>query len=296
MPLEDDLGFVYIAEQTTPEENKMNNVKIHDGRVFFVEFDACLHTFDVMNRNQRQYLRSNIEECINSSEKIQSLLADNAWYGEEDHPMTEKEGDKLTPQRISNAFMPKRSHKIMRPKFDGNALYAHIQTASGTDAGKGFAAEIIQGLIPSFSCRALATLKLINGIPTVIVRKLITYDWVLYPSHKEAKIISMPQGISKGIQTVTESVQDTVSRFGGKIKKASEDILLPLKEIMEYVGHKDVTSQIIMEAFELDASDMIGFDENKNHAIFIDGNNTIYAKMDPKTVKEVHNFYESFSL
>lgn len=294
MNITDDMGFVYIAEQTTPEDMKISNLKVTDkSHVFFVEFDSGLHSFEVINRNERQYLRSNIEECIRTSEKIQSLLADNAWYGEMDHPMIMKEGDKLSPQRIQNVWMPNRSHKIMKPRFEGNMLNATIQTASGTEAGRGFANEIIQGLHPSFSCRALAALKLINGKPTVIVRKVITYDWVLYPSHKEAHISGPAQGIVKGIQTVTESV---IEKGKGFIQKKSEDILLPLKEILESVGKKDVNTQIIMESFNLDTEDLIGIDPTRKYALIADENNVIYSRMDPDTVKEVHDFYSSFNL
>ena len=294
MNITDDMGFIYIAEQTTPEDMKISNLKVTDkGHVFFVEFDSGLHSFEIINRNERQYLRSNIEECINSSEKIQSLLADNAWYGEMDHPMIMKDGEKLSPQRIQNVWMPNRSHKIMKPRFEGNMLYATIQTASGTEAGRGFANEIIQGLHPSFSCRALAALKLINGKPTVIVRKIITYDWVLYPSHKEAHINGTAHGVVKDIQAVTESALEKGKTF---IKNKSEDILLPLKEILESVGRKDVNTQIIMESFNLDSDDLIGIDPTKKYALIADENNVIYSRMNPETVKEVHEFYNSFNL
>lgn len=289
--LDDDLGFVYIAEQTSPyDEKHIKNIDVTDkGRVFFVEFDAILHSFEVINRNNRQYLRSNVEDLINNSEKIQTWLAKNAWYGEMDHPMEIIDGQKLTQQRIANPYMPNRSHKIMRPTFEGNLLKAHIQTSSGTDAGRGFAAEIIQGLIPSFSCRMLATLKLINGKPTVIGRKLITYDWVLYPSHKEAEMITPATGVMKGIKTITESARDFV-------KKKSEDIILPLKEILENVGMKDVNAQVIMESFELDSSNILGFDDSLEHLMIQDDRNVIYSKMSRETVNEVHDFYRSFHL
>lgn len=285
----DDLGFVYIAEETSPDYT-MRGLNVHDkGHVFFVEFDAVLHSFEVINRNNRQYLRSNLEDLINNSEKIQDWLAKNAWYGEMDHPAPNYENEKLTQQRIANPYMPNRSHKILKPTFRGNLLEAHIQTASGTEAGRGFANEIIQGLIPSFSCRMLATLKLINCKPTVIGRKLITYDWVLYPSHKEARMISRPNAVNKGIKTITESAKDF-------IKKKSKDIIIPLKEILEYVGMKDVNTQIIMESFDLDTSDIIGFDDNKNHLMIRDDQNVIYSKMSREIVNEVHDFYRSFNI
>lgn len=286
-------GFMYIAEQTTPDDYKIKNMNVHDKHgVFFVEFDSCLHSFDVINRNGRQYLADNINENL-QTERILSLLKDNAWYGEMDHPLQEYKDKPLSPERIQTVKLDRRSHKIMRPKITGNMLNAHIETASGTEAGKGFASEIIQGLNPAFSCRAIAGLKMMNGKPTVIVRKVITYDWVIYPSHKEAHAISAPNGVVKTIQAVTESAVETVTE---KVREYSQDILLPLKQVLENVGHKDPNVQLIMESFELSNDDYIGFTPDKSHMIIKDNTNTIYAGISKDSVKEVEDFYSSFNI
>ena len=206
-----DIGYMYIAEESSVYGGSpVKNIDVVDKNgVFFVSFDSVLHTFDEINRNQRQYKADNIRECL-LTEKIQSLLADNAFYGERDHPTQETENGKLTPERIQAIWMPNRSHLIKRPRIIGDELQAHIETCAGTDVGVGFAKDIIQGLKPAFSCRAIASMKLINGKPTVIVRRLITYDWVLYPSHKRAHMISSPKGVMKSIKAFTESTMDTV--------------------------------------------------------------------------------------
>lgn len=282
------MGFVYIAEQTTPDDFEIKNLDVtNKSGVFFVDFDACLHSFNRINRNQRQYLGDNVWECIEKSERIQSMLKDNSWFGEMDHPTQETVDGKLTPERIQAIWMPNRSHKIMSPRIEGDLLNAHIQTASGTEAGRGMASEIIQGMVPCFSCRAIASLKLLNGKPTVIVKKIITYDWVLFPSHKEATATSSMKGIVKGIKTITESASD-------RIKQMSEEVMIPLKEILEYVGHKDPNTQVIMESFDLDMDNLVGFDESKTHAIIKDNTNIIYSKISPDTVKQVKDFYKSF--
>lgn len=288
-PME-NMGVMYIAEQTSPDDNKIENLKVVDkGGVFFVSFDSCLHSFDVINRNNRQYQMENVKECF-GTERIQSMLADNAFYGEMDHPLQEFKNQELTPERVQTIKMDRRSHKIMRPVFQNNLLTAHIETASGTEAGRGFASEIVQGLHPAFSCRAIAGLKLINNKPTVIVRKVITYDWVLYPSHKEAHAVSTPVGMTKSIQTVTESVKDTIASF------CSKDVFLPLKEILHSVGNKDVNTQMIMESFDLSLDDMIGFTEDKKQAIVQDGRNRMYVNLSKETVDSVNDFFSSFNM
>ncbi len=284
----DNMGYMYIAEESSVYGGSpVKNIDvINKNGVFFVTFDSVLHTFDEINRNQRQYKADNIRECL-LTEKIQSLLADNAFYGERDHPTQETENGKLTPERIQAIWMPNRSHIIKRPKIIGDELQAHIETCAGTDVGVGFAKDIIQGLKPAFSCRAIASMKLINGKPTVIVRRLITYDWVLYPSHKRAHMISSPKGVMKSIKAFTESAMDTVKDVVG-------DVLIPLQEILESVGKTDVNTQMIMESFELTPESLCGFDETHTHAIIKDNDNTIYAKISPQTKRRVDDFFSKF--
>lgn len=288
--LDEALGYMYIAEQVSPEENPVNNLRYNDKMgVTFVEFDTILQTFRCMNRNHRMYYGNNIQDNL-MAERIQSMLKDNAWYGEMDHPTQETKNAELTPERIQSIWMPNRSHKIMVPQINGDIMTAKIQTASGTEAGRGFALEILQGLIPSFSCRAVAALQNIDGKPVVMVRKLITYDWVLYPSHKEAKIQDTPRFINKAVQTVTESVKDTFGVF----KEKSRDVLIPLKEILENVGRTDINTQVIMESFDLSFDNLVGFDKTNDHIIIRDNDNMIYANISPKSKREVKDFLSSF--
>ena len=94
------IGWVYIAEETSPSENTVINLKTtnNDG-ILFAEFDTCLQTFEEMNRNKRQYLAKNLEEAMRS-ERITTLLRDNAWYGEMDHPTQQFQNSPLTPERF----------------------------------------------------------------------------------------------------------------------------------------------------------------------------------------------------
>lgn len=285
----DYLGYVYVAEEANADSRTVTSLDVVDkGSVFFVSFDTVLHSFGVINRNSRQYLGDNVMDSINKSPKIQACLADNAWYGEQNHPMQLTVNDKLTPERLQDIFMPNRSHKIMRPKRVGNLLQAHIETASGTEAGRGFACEIIQGLKPAFSCRAIAFMQNHNGKPTVFIRKLITYDWVLYPSHKEAHAITTPQGNVKKVNSlIAESTnENTITQ---------QDVMIPLHEILGYVSEKDVPTNMIMESFNLGPESLVGFDKQRKHVMMRDRTNMLYINISPETKEEVDDFFGSFN-
>ena len=278
-----DLGLVYIAEETNFGAHCANNVsQINDKGVVGVEFDTILHTFGDINRNQRSYLSDNVWENIVRSDRIQSEIADNSWFGEMDHPMQKFKNMELTPERLRSIDMTNRSHIIMNPRIVGDTLQAHIRTSCGTDAGVGMAKEIIGNkLKPAFSCRAIANLKLINNKPTVLIKSLITYDWVLYPSHARAHITSAPNVFRESANESPEEI-------------TSQDVMIPLREILEYAGYRDINMNTIMENFDLHMEDVIGFDKPRENFMVRDKNNVLYINMRPETKKVVDDFFASF--
>lgn len=281
------MGLMYISESVNLDQNNVSNIDVYDkNSLFYVTFDTNLQSFDVINRNQRLYKADNIWDCI-QQEKIQCQLRDGCWFGEFDHPTPEKKDEQLSPERIQNVPPLKRAFKIMNPRITGNLLQGRIQSAQ-TDIGIGFGKEILAGWKPSFSCRAIASLKLINNKPTVIVRRLITYDAVWYPSHKEAHAISDVKAINKKINMVTESVQN--------VKTTIQNVMVPLKEILESIGKTDVNTQMIMESFDLPLDSIIGIDKSRTHAIIKDKDNMIYSNISPETKHKVDDFLSSFNI
>lgn len=285
----DIMGMVFIEEVTTPEQNILKHFDVVDKNgILYVDFESCLHSFDVLNRNSRMYEASNIEECL-KTERIQSYLAHGGWFGEMNHPLPKYKDRPLSPERIQDIDMDNTSHKMLNPHVEGNLLISRIQTDAGTDAGMNLARKMIQGFIPAFSCRAIATLVMKGGKPVVVVRKIITYDWVLFQSHREAEQTSKPakfvSKVANTVNEVTEKVTDAVNN----------NIVIPLKEILENVGKTDVNAQIIMESFELDTNDLVGFTKDNKHMIMRDNNNMIYCDIDAKSRSKVNDFFRSFN-
>lgn len=271
----DELGFIYLAETTTPDDNMVKNFRVEDkSGVFFVEFDTCLHSFDVMNRNSRMYEAANIAECL-KTERIQHFLSHGGWFGEQNHPTPKYKNNPLSPERIQDIDMDNTSHKMLNPHIEGNLLVSKVQSDGGTRQGMNLAKKMVQGFKPGFSCRAIASMMLKNGKPTVNVRKIITYDWVLYQSHREAEQLdSVPtKFILKGASVASENT--------------SEDVAIPLAEILRDTGKHDPTVQMIMESFELDDDKIVGITESKKQLILADNDNMIYCNIHPSTKKKV---------
>lgn len=266
----------YIQEQTSFVEDYNGNFgyeehQSRDKNKFYITFDAVLQSFDVLNRNRRKYDAQNVIQAINESEYVQDMLKHNTWLGEIDHPSTPIAGQELSPQRMYYPNMEKTSHYIRRPKLVGNLLEAKIQTDSGTVHGMNMATKIVDGKItPCFSARLMGSLQQRNGEPYVNVRKLVTYDWVLFPSHKEAA--------AKLSQPVLESTQMAEFDINAKI--------IPFIELARQAANDSKETEVLCEAFGLNIDDVIGVTESGNSLIITEDQNTY---IQPITDKHIRN-------
>lgn len=291
-PFDQDLsniGYVYISEASGIQD--VNNVDVsYLNGIPFVSFDACLQSFDIMNRNQRMYSGQNIWSCI-QTEKIQSALKHNGWFSEMDHPYQKYEQLKLTPERMRSIDFNNRCSVIKSPRMQNNMLYAHIETTPGSENGRGLAADMIAiGYKPMYSVRAIAGMQLMNGKPYVIVRLLITYDTVNYASHREADMVTPGKVVTKCVKN-GDFLESTSGDYEGTINY--NDVMIPLKDILTDIND-DSMAGFVMESFDLPEENLIGFNEEKTHAIIKDRDNRIYVKMNPNTVRKVNDFLSSF--
>lgn len=275
--------FFYFSECTSPSPEEVGEIKYKKeslGSVWWLRFPACLHVFDLINRNVRQYLGDNIMEHV-FSPKNKSMMKHNGWWGEMDHPAPLIEGQKLTRKRVMNVWMPNRSHKIIDPRRNGNRLDADIETCSGTEAGRGFANEIIQGHIPPFSCRSTGELQIVNGKPTVIVSNVVTYDWVPYAGFEQAGMEGTPK--INGRSVMLESGDEKVT-----------NIAIPFSELADDL-EDDGKVGIYMESFDNDA-EIVGVTEDNSSAIIKRNGLYVYAGMEQKSVNRAREFYRSFKI
>ena len=262
----------YIREQTSYPEDYANNFgyQVHDkGSRFYLVFEAILQSFGVMNRNRRMYEAGNIMDKIQNDEYIQSMLKQNSWMGEIDHPTPTLSGQELSMTRIANPDPKFTSHFIRSPRLNGNLLEATIQTDSSNEHGMNMAIKIVDGkIIPAFSARVLGELRNMGGRPVVNVRKLICYDWVLYPSHSDA--------LAKINQPMIESVED--------IQRASRSQILFLKELAQLAADNKET-EWLCESFGLTIDDVVGLTSTGNSVVIQEGQNTYIQPISDKNIR-----------
>ena len=257
--------LAYIQEQVSePADYKTNfGYTIHDRKDrFFLTFDAILQSFGVMNRNNRMYDADNIMDRIDNDPCIQSLLKHNCWIGELDHPISPVAGQEISISRLASPDPKRSSHYIRSPKLNGNLLEAHIQTDSSNEHGMNLAIKIVDGkIIPGFSVRVIGGLSKQGNIPKIVVRKVICYDAVLYPSHAEA--------VGKLSQPMMESI-DTIEKYSGAK-------VIPFKELAKQAAKGSDETKWLMESFGLTEENLLGVTGSGN-SIVITENSNIYLQ------------------
>lgn len=266
--------FCYIAEQTSFANDYPKGefgYKLFDkGNRLYVVFEGILQSFGVLNRNGRYYQADNVMECIKTDPYITSMLAQNSWMGELEHPSATYSNQELRTERLLQVLPGNTSHFIRRPRLNGNLLEATIQTDSGTDAGRNMAIKIVDGkVIPGFSARLLGDLRQINGRPTVFIKKLITYDYVLFPSHKEA--------LGKVNTPYAESVKITEDSINTKI--------IFFEDLAKNLTESSKEASILYESFGLKEDDIIGVTETGNSVVLKENKNIYVVPISDKIIQ-----------
>lgn len=293
--MENTIGLMYLAEQTSPDDYKIKNLEIKQalGAVYAC-FEATLHSFDVLNRNRRMYDGDNVWNCITSSDRIQDSLRKRGWGGERDHPGQTTENAKLTAERVQRVEMSNTSHMIIAPRREGNLIISPIETWTGSEAGLGMGRAVAQGLIPSFSCRSIACMKFRGSKPYVEVKKVITYDWVWYPSHKEAEMRgSATFQIGPNERILLESCYEGLDTPINE----SQDMFVPITQFTDFreiITELDPNMNLLTESGMYDSTDITGFDPKTNNIIVERSGEKLFVNTSVDVKKKVEDFLSSF--
>ena len=181
----------FVQEAPTSSEMDPRGFKVFvsvDGH-HYCEFDATLQTFNCQNRMRRQYDPHNLVSVIDNDERIQTLVRQNKWRGELNHPNPEIKGEQYSDIRMTIPEPMRTSHMIRKNRLEGDKYKGIITTHPGTECGQAASSEIIDlGAVPSFSVRLLGNMipNAPAGQPNMRVTKVITYDMVDFPSHRDA--------------------------------------------------------------------------------------------------------------
>ena len=167
------IGNIILEGATTAEDTIITN---SNGKR--VEAIGTLQDMDVENRNRRIYAKKDLMPEINGP-RMKELIEAKQFKGECGHPLSD---DLVRQQTID----PKLTCvNFSRVWVEGNLVKAQFR-GTNNDYGANFDADLREGGKPAFSLRALGGIENVGGKAYVKNIKIITWDHVIYPSHKRA--------------------------------------------------------------------------------------------------------------
>lgn len=228
----DTLGYVIIETATTSTDIMPAKIvsKRGDGRILA---EGILQEANMKNRNGRFYDSRDLFPELVAPRQIELLKTGN-MRAENGHPLSK---DLVRQQTID----PNNCVAIFT-KFwtDGDFVKGQF-FGTYNDKGEEFNKELECGISPSWSLRALGSIRNTGRGAEVKGIKMITYDRVIYPSHDKA--------YTSGI--VSESVCGEGNNM--ILEENDKGMLIPVtnESVLNYIKEESMNFKQISESFDL---------------------------------------------
>ena len=289
--MNDNNTYGYIVMEATMEPMKTKILKtVNEPGLFYVTFQSCMQSFDCFNRNQRNYALRPMMEAMNA-DHIQELIRKGTWVGENGHP----DGNDI--KRILSIDPKNICHRMYNPEFRGNTLWMTIDTLNDDGYGLQFTKHILQGLMASFSLRALAAITKTNDGRGVIKTKphIVTYDRVILPSHKEAYMDnSVPVTIVKSATEAATTVVDESmipaigNTFVDHVSEIKDSAVL---EALNYVKDESKRMKELVSFFNFDDNKVTLLSENQVSIKDSETGNTLIVNLEDYIAHDLSSLY-----
>ena len=224
----------YVILESAPIEVPEAKIITDNGKRVIGE--GILQTAEEENRNGRCYLHSDLLREIDCP-RTKELLSTGNMLSENGHPL---DTNMVRQQTIDPNNTVARFLKIW---MDGNNVMAQFK---GTNNCKGeeFDQDLREGVLPSWSLRALGSLANKGGRNVVENLRVITWDRVIYPSHPNAyttRLVTESAASSIAEKAAMERVKQ-IHVNGSLIPITNEQILSYIKT--ESASIKSLLNQI----------------------------------------------------
>lgn len=163
-----------------------------------LRMECVLQTVGDINRNKRRYSRELMEEGVG---KINERIKEGMFLGELDHPINRDATRQVT------VLYKEASHRILDCGWEGNKLVGIVENLR-TPNGIILRNLAEDGVPVGFSFRGMGDLrpmhengKSFNEVVGPI--HVVTWDAVSYPSHAQAKMIRITEGVQIELNEMT---------------------------------------------------------------------------------------------
>lgn len=258
------IGHIILeAQQEVPE------VTIISEKNNKVTGTGIIQTLGDENRNGRIYELKDMKPEVEGDRIQKELIPTGNMCGHDGHPSS-------TELSVQSVIDPKLcSVRYSKIWLEGNEIHANFR-GTNNDYGKAFNADLMEGVRPSFSLRALGSVdRERSGKCYVRNLRIITWDRVIFPSHKRAYMTNLIT--SKNESAVLESCGYDMTKndmLNGE-KALNEGVLIPIvnKQVVDYIKHESANVKAILNNFEtLYESAIICGDGKQVQLALADGN------------------------
>lgn len=181
------IGSIILEGAAQAEDTVITGTSSNGRRVIA---EATLQDMGVENRNRRIYEKKDLEPEINGP-RMRELIAAKQFYGHAGHPLS---NDLVVQQTIDPS---KSSVSFLKVWIDGNKIKGHYKGTNNA-LGEALDLDLRDGCKPAFSLRALGSIDNVGGKAYVRNIKVITWDQVIFPSHRCAyteKLVTESAGL-----------------------------------------------------------------------------------------------------
>lgn len=245
--------FFIVMEATSPENNTAKNVEqVSQNGLSFLRFQTCLQDFYGRNRNRRLWPGRIVRQMSESTE-VQELIKHGSFVGEAGHPVPD--AGKVTINRIATINPNNTSHRITKLIWTNpNELHGIVETLDEGEGspGRKFMRNILQGIDPAFSLRALVPQRKNpdGSIDVIGPGRMVCYDRVYLPSHDKAYIdaeIPVKNVVTKKqFEVVMESYTDFVTSHSDKIRTIIDN----MEPVLETASYDPKSKMMSMDTAE----------------------------------------------
>lgn len=243
-----NIGYIINESPATVEDSKIVSEKGNR-----VVAQGTLQDVDSLNRNSRIYTAKELFPELTCARTVELLRTGN-MKGENGHPMSK---DLARQQTIdpNNTVV-----KYLKFWTEGSKIKGLFKGCNN-QLGEDFNNDLLDGELPSFSLRALGGIDMRNGKAYVTNVKLITYDRVIYPSHKVAyteKIVSEAALLDAAQKQLKNLSEEAVKRAKEAQTKliVTEDykgLLAPItnESVIRALQHESGNVKSLLENFDI---------------------------------------------
>ena len=174
--------------------------------------------------------------------------------------------------------------------MEGDRVMAYFE-GTMNELGRTFDADLRIGVKPAFSLRALGTIKSTPRGAVVENLKMITYDHVIYPSHRGAYTTGVINESAASVPdsgfTLNES-NDATKSFITSFSNA--DVGVTSESAIQYIKDKSHNFKMLKEYFDMTKYDTIDIINPRQVALTEAGNATIVMNIEDYIARELQGY------